>query len=230
MRRPEASFLLLASVFAVATAAPCSAQELPIPPLVERRDGAEPPFGEERTSLPGDPVYVEFDYPVQVIALAESEIRYSRNLTIPANEPVGGYRAESGREVFCSNRQRQVMHGGGIVCLRDDDGDGAFDRFSLQATDKLAARSMKVDPPVPYELERMPIQAERTSDSSGRFLRREILYQGAARGVLHLRYREFVDDLAREAFSQDLSFDLAAEEATALVVKGARLEVLSAGK
>jgi hypothetical protein len=39
--------------------------------------------------------------------------------------------------------------------------------------------------------------------------RREILYSGGAKGTIQLQYREFANDFARPAFSQDLSFDLA---------------------
>ncbi len=45
---------------------------------------------------------------------------------------------------------------------------------------------------------------------------------------MRLLYREFVNDMAREAFSQELTFDLAAGPMM-VSVKGARIEVIKAG-
>lgn len=57
-------------------------------------------------------------------------------------------------------------------------------------------------------------------------LRQELLYQGRIGNELRLVYREYVNDLARPAFSQDLTFDLAAGKVVG--AKGARLEVENA--
>ncbi len=54
--------------------------------------------------------------------------------------------------------------------------------------------------------------------------RREILYSGGSKGTLHLQYREFMNDLARPAFSQELSYDLA--DGNEIGFKGARIRVL----
>ena len=59
-------------------------------------------------------------------------------------------------------------------------------------------------------------------------MRLEILYQGAAGAVLRLLYREFVEDMARPAFSQELTFDLDPEGKAVAVVKGARLVISEA--
>lgn len=56
--------------------------------------------------------------------------------------------------------------------------------------------------------------------------RRELLYQGKVGRELKLSYREFVGDLARPAFTQEVSFDLS--EGETIGVKGARIEVIEA--
>ncbi|MGA0604905.1 hypothetical protein ACO2Q0_02810 [Phenylobacterium sp. VNQ135] len=56
--------------------------------------------------------------------------------------------------------------------------------------------------------------------------RQELLYQGKSGNTLKISYREFSADLARPAFSQDLTFDLS--EGSTIGTKGARLEVIEA--
>lgn len=55
--------------------------------------------------------------------------------------------------------------------------------------------------------------------------RREILYSGGNKGSLQLQYREYMNDYARPAFSQELSYDLAAGKDIGF--KGARIRVLN---
>lgn len=56
--------------------------------------------------------------------------------------------------------------------------------------------------------------------------RRELVYGGVAKGVVSITYREFVNDMARPAFTQTLSYDLS--DGDELAYRGARLKVLSA--
>lgn len=56
--------------------------------------------------------------------------------------------------------------------------------------------------------------------------RRDMLYGGVAKGVVTLNYREFVDDMARPAFSQALTYDLA--EGDEIGFRGARIKVIKA--
>lgn len=56
--------------------------------------------------------------------------------------------------------------------------------------------------------------------------RRILSYSGVSRGVVTLEYREFSGDLARPAFTQSATYDLA--EGREIAFRGARLEILSA--
>lgn len=56
--------------------------------------------------------------------------------------------------------------------------------------------------------------------------RRELLYGGVSQGTISLEYREFVDDMARPAFSQTLRYDL--NEGREIGFRGARFEILDA--
>jgi hypothetical protein len=54
--------------------------------------------------------------------------------------------------------------------------------------------------------------------------RREILYSGGGKGSVQLQYREYMNDFARPAFSQELSYDLS--QGTEIGFKGARIRIL----
>ena len=62
-------------------------------------------------------------------------------------------------------------------------------------------------------------------DQSG--FRRELIYSGVAQGVLSVSYREYVNDFARPAFTQELKYDLSA--GSEIGYRGARLEIIHAG-
>jgi hypothetical protein len=57
-------------------------------------------------------------------------------------------------------------------------------------------------------------------------LRRELVYGGVSQGTVNILYREFINDMARPAFSQDLRYDL--NQGNLIGYQGARFEVLKA--
>lgn len=56
--------------------------------------------------------------------------------------------------------------------------------------------------------------------------RRELIYSGVSGSTLSLSYREFSEDMARPAFTQDLKYDL--NQGAVIGYKGARFEVIKA--
>jgi hypothetical protein len=56
--------------------------------------------------------------------------------------------------------------------------------------------------------------------------RKELVYTGIAQNVVSILYREFKDDTARPAFSQDLKYDLS--ESNVVGYRGARFEIIKA--
>jgi len=62
--------------------------------------------------------------------------------------------------------------------------------------------------------------------SNGNDFTQELLYSGLSSGELRVTYREFVDDMARPAFSQDASYQYA--PGMQVTFKGATIRVLDA--
>ena len=61
---------------------------------------------------------------------------------------------------------------------------------------------------------------------TGDRFRKELIYGGVSQGTVTLEYREFINDMARPAFSQTLRYDLS--EGRIIGFKGARFEILDA--
>lgn len=81
--------------------------------------------------------------------------------------------------------------------------------------------SLSAAPPILYTgtvNERPPREAR---------FQRELVYSGTSQSSLSLLYREFLDQYARPAFSQDLKYDFT--PGTMIGYKGARFEILKAG-
>lgn len=73
----------------------------------------------------------------------------------------------------------------------------------------------------------MPYRIEDAMAGTGS--RIELLYQGLDRGVVRLSFREFVNNLARPAFAQELTYTLEpGGRPTIISFRRARIEVLSA--
>lgn len=105
------------------------------------------------------------------------------------------------------------------ACLVDRQGNGVFDSSTFANYDvyfPLAA-------PVEYTVQ--------SSDSVAPDVNPfhvEVLYQGVSKGEVKIAYREFLNNRARPAFNQDLSYELLANGPTKIGFKGMRLRVLKA--
>ena len=192
----------------------------------ERHKGASPKLNVESEVEPGDAIYSEFDYPARRIVHLQKELAYSKKVKLRSGEIL----IETSENLFCSEVERPRGWGGGKVCLQDlSGGRSQFTRFFI-LDGAPAARNKKLTEPVPYAVhDRIAVDPTDVPSWVGEFYRKEIVYQGASGGSLKLLYREYVNNLAREAFSQDLEFDLADEPPTIAIVKGARIEVHDAG-
>lgn len=80
------------------------------------------------------------------------------------------------------------------ACFLDDDGDGTFDRHAAD----FATMARKLKTKVTYRREPIAIQ----NDDSFKYV---LLYQGATSDTVRFSYREFKNDLARAAFTEELT-------------------------
>ena len=76
-----------------------------------------------------------------------------------------------------------------------------------------------ISTPIEYKAELMPIPKKG-------YLKQEFIYNGKVGNAIKFTYREFMDDLARPAFTQDLQYDLT--ESKVIGFRGLRIEIISA--
>ncbi|THD81649.1 MAG: hypothetical protein E7812_02180 [Phenylobacterium sp.] len=82
-------------------------------------------------------------------------------------------------------------------------------------------------PNSPKLLKTQALQIERAAatEAAGGF-RRDLVYAGVSQGVVSITYREFSNDLARPAFTQELHYDL--KEGDLIGFRGSRFRILKA--
>lgn len=72
----------------------------------------------------------------------------------------------------------------------------------------------------------VPIEVSVSEIWSKESFKRELVYSGVSQNTITILYREFVGDIARPAFSQELKYDLA--QSREIGYKGARFEIVKA--
>ena len=117
----------------------------------------------------------------------------------------------------------------GSICLIDRDNDGTFER----ALNINTRRWLKIESQVPFTtkalkyewLETLPAKASTDIKFIGK--KRVLVYQGVSKGTIKVAYREYINDLARPAFSQDVAYDLEPDGTGMIAFQGARIKVLT---
>ena len=101
-------------------------------------------------------------------------------------------------------------------CLVDTNEDGRFDKV-IYSEDGF---SKTIDPPAPYHRGIVEV----SGDASQNF-RRLLIYSGVSGGALRLSYREFSNDMARPAFTEDLTIPLDSTYPQEIAVKSYRFSI-----
>lgn len=147
--------------------------------------------------------------------------------------PAGIYRQKklSSKGFFVSSKPLSIMKKSKI------NKNESFDNIVLGIVIPNDAGQIYVTPSM-YNLKLIPIGGNKSVNFkmtkeicydetlSQRGFRRELVYNGGSGSVIILKYREFIDDFARPAFTQDLTYDLSKSEIIGF--KGARIHVLEA--
>ena len=171
---------------------------------------AMPAKGAEQTVSVGSTLYEYGKYIAFDVATPSQTMRVAPlliPLIIEANTPL--YR------VSTSVKFKACTGMGDGPCALDDDGDGTFDRI---AKDNSSA-GLKLKAPVPYATHKVPRE---TPDS----IKTILIYSGATSDTLRLSYREFRNDMARPAFTEDLSIPITRQFPETIAVKDIKVTLL----
>lgn len=143
----------------------------------------------------GQVMVAEYDYLSQIRATVLDDVSgsfWAHRRSISSGDSLVSA-ISSGEQVYCQAPPRE-----GAPCLKDSNGDNHFDRaYSMNAFGMLI-NGRSIDG-IRYRVADQNIQDG---------FKYELIYQGRDRDTVRIAYREYTDNLARPAFSQDLSYTL----------------------
>jgi hypothetical protein len=199
-------------------------------PISLRRSGASPAIGASAHAVQGEPIYTELEILVQRAARLLEDAVVGPRVTLAKGTVLLGF-AERDVQRFCRldpDHRTLGIREPTWVCLIPGE-NGRFVARYLVPDGKPAGRRRNLDKAVRFEGTEVPMPAAAATELSAEGLfRKEIVFQGAAGGVLRLLYREHYGD-GRPALSQELTYDLVPDGPLTVAVKAARIEVLQAG-
>jgi hypothetical protein len=188
---------------------------------------SEPPLGVLAHRNQGEAVFTEFDELTEFQARILQLVVVDKDFSIPAGTLLNPNVDQKGQARFCTRDAKKRVMGMAVprdVCLYQDGSALQFGTLATQTVGSVINHRNPLKPSVGFE------RVEHFVDGSTSDARYEVLFSGAGGGVMRLLYREFSHDLARPAFSQELTYDLPpAGETLTVTVKGARFEITKAG-
>jgi len=189
----------------------------------QERIGKSPSIGSESLAPVGSQIFSQFKYWSKTgFRLKEG---YSAGLALGSISVVeGDFILKStleDRAVFCTEKRAYIDPLVGpfaTVCFIDVGDTGKFSKVT--ARPGAIWFENNIASPIAYE------RSELITPKQDSF-KYELLYQGVSKGPLKLSYREYVNDMARPSYFQDVAYDIAAYPAI-VTFKTVRLNILSA--
>lgn len=192
--------------------------------LSEHKVGQEPPLGTAQSAVVGDVLYSEFEYTGNsgAVALAtfEQGIGLGGSVTVPAGTAMYGSVVD-GRKGYCTATLTYAdplvgPHSG--TCWFDANNDGRFEQFWVMP----GAVPFTYDADVP-----LTYRATEMSNAAGGY-KYEIVYQKLDGDVLRMLHREYVDNMVRPTFQQELTYNVNPAGSTVIRFRGVAMEVSNA--
>ncbi|RLA79872.1 MAG: hypothetical protein DRG78_12085 [Epsilonproteobacteria bacterium] len=106
----------------------------------------------------------------------------------------------------------------GMYCIMDTNNDNKFDKYRASHLETYSELNIHI----PYTLKQTTPSFEQDS------FKYEVLYQGKKGNLIKISFREFKNNMARPAFTQDIDYELNKTGNTTIGFKGLRIEVLKA--
>ncbi|MFQ5729204.1 MAG: hypothetical protein ACE5GN_02445 [Waddliaceae bacterium] len=211
-----------------------------LPPIEEHKIGKTPELGLISKAHVGDAIYTEFDYKeVQREGGRHSEwARLTQGykdsfvlgrINIAPGDLLAGYRDQNGLKQYCSTNRTYfdlLVGPYDISCFSDSSGDGSFDKVRVP---RLGLGSWKDIGGIPFKVE---VTRERVGAPAGQIrikgFKYELLYQGVSDKTLRITYREYINDFARPAFFQEVTYVFNPSGTTTISFKKVEIDILSA--
>lgn len=186
------------------------------------RMGQSVEFNKLASAKVGDVIFSQYNYfSMNGVIILDA---FSMSLGFPrlssVKVPAGALLYEvllSGRSAYCTQELTRIdplIGPIGTSCYSDRDGDNRFETLWIGTFD------YEISPQIPYKTTEVI-----THSNSFRY---ELLYNGISEVVIHLSYREFINDFIRPAFQQELSYTINKNETININFRQVQIEVISA--
>ena len=192
--------------------------------------GQQPSFNVRATAAVGERMFTRYSYTVTTLARLSEPFQLSgprgERHNVPTTEnlfvPTIGYANSSNvaygpypNDWVCTEAQTYTRRNGdpALSCFHDKENDGRFDQVGRTYGREI----IEIPTPVAYVIRPGIVTAIN--------FRYELLYLGRSGGTLRVAYREYANELARPAFSTELTFDMAAQGDTVFRHRDLRVTV-----
>jgi hypothetical protein len=215
---------LFIAALAIVFVSGCATQQTLETNTVLEKTGRKPELNTISKINVGDSLFSQFRY------WSKTGTRLSDNVSV--GFALGSVRASSGaflvrsiannKTAFCTEQNTYFDPLAGAIkpaCFVDSKRDGTLTHVLVAPG--LVWFEKELPNPVKYEESELLVPRQNA-------FRNELLFQGASNKTLRLLYREFVNDMARPAFFQDVSYDLTSVPMT-VNFRSVRIEVIEAG-
>lgn len=192
---------------------------------ISKKVGTNPAIGVLSTAEVGEVVAEQFDYDAYLSAILSEPLATKLALgrvDVPAGIRLEGYTDTDGNNAYCSTEKYYydpLTGPYGVVCFLDSDNDQKFDKF--QSREIGLGGYKDIDQPVSYQAMVADVPID-----SGSGYKLQLIYQGLDEGDIKIAYREYVNNMARPAFSQIVTYPYQGDEVE-IAFKGARITVHS---
>ena len=193
-----------------------------IVPLTRYNTGKKPPLNQISEANVGDPIYAEFDYVESSgVRLTEGyNVSYMLgSIDIAPGAFLKGYRSDTEKQ-YCTTTKAYsdpLVGPWDVVCLSGIN-DGVFTKIRVPGI--YFGNWRTPEAPVPFK------KASISKDAKGK--KTELLYEGLSGDTIRVVYREYIDNFARPAFFQEVTYNLNKEGPTELRFKGVKMRILKA--
>jgi hypothetical protein len=215
--------VLCLAIFSVGCASTAVMTGSPVSDPSARQTGSRPPEMTVSAARVGEEIYQAFNFrevEQQRKLVLDREVRgrfIVSNVVVPSQTEL----VEESSGIYCSEQKIYVDPLVGPyrpVCFQDINNDLKFDRFGVrpglvwlwQSLDAVNAT---------YRVE----SGKKVVLDDGGY-KKELLYQGIDGNTLRITYREYIDNISRPAFSQELTFPIISGKST-IVFRGLTVSV-----
>jgi hypothetical protein len=213
----------IAMIVLAITATGCASVQVIQPSQVSEKVGQLPELNSAASVTVGSTMFSQYRY--------WSKTGYRILSPVSIGLALGRIRAETGDFVvqsqvegsaaYCTEKLAYMDPMAGpfrTACFLDKSGTGAFD--TIKAAPGFVWFEKRLDAPIRYE--QSELQVPRADPK-----KYELLYQGISSKTLRLSYREYVNDFARPAYFQDVSYEIT-QFPTDISFRTVRISVLGA--